>query len=882
MADASYYQSSFLGGIWSQAQQGRMDDQRYRTAMNVCLNGLQLETGAWVQRPGFMFASVTPNGGQSRVISFNFTSSQPYSIELSDGLMRFRNGVELVASATLDVIAISTANPAVVRTLTAHGVASGNYVRFSNLGVTSSILQNRVFKATVVTSDSLSIADDFGVTIDGSLLDSLPPSVKLHHVISIGTSYVKGSSNDWANIRIIQAEKQALLLNGQSPDILTALTIPTATTAATFDFRNAIFVDGPYMDPYNVTKIDSTSIVLTPSGVSGLITLTASRLNGGTVPDIFTATDVNRQMRLFTSPQTWISTITFASNALTLYNGQVFQNTSGVGSTGATPDITPTVWTIVSGLRAFWIYGVITAVNSSTSVQFQIQGPGIDSLRYTTPIELWRLGVYSDTTGWPTCGCYHEGRIWLGGAVSNRFDASMSNGLAPGSNQILMSPTGEDGTVAISNGLSYTLNAKDVNQLLWMEPDQQGIIIGTKGGEWLVQATSQNLPLSPTNIQAHRYTTVGCANVEPRRTPLTLAFVQKQGRKVMEFFPDVYSGRFTAPNLTAVAKHLTVGGLLELAYQQELSPLLWSRRADGTLLGCTYKRESLMARELPTFGAWHQHALGSGRIVESIATCGNAAGTLDTLTIVSNDPATGIRWVEVLSDIPDENAGLTDAWNLDGSVAPSSYQINLVTDVPVALGLNGLWHLNGKTVTVWAGGLDVGDWPVVNGSIAVPFGDGVNSGPAGTSNTTGPFRPGGGGYLLTPDFVNAFAGAMPIVVGFNYESRGQILRPNTQQESGARNGPAFGKKKLQNMIAIYAVNTQGVEYGTDFGTGRMQPAYFRDKAGTTIPINTTYTGIFWDTIGDDWSYDGMLAWRVTRPYPATIAAIGGFLKTNDY
>jgi hypothetical protein len=185
-------------------------------------------------------------------------------------------------------------------------------------------------------------------------------------------------------------------------------------------------------------------------------------------------------------------------------------------------------------------------------------------------------------------------------------------------------------------------------------------------------------------------------------------------------------------------------------------------------------------------------------------------------------------------------------------------------------------------VTVWAGGLDVGDWPVTNGSVEVPFGDGINSGPGGTTNTTGPFRPGGGGYLLTPDYVNSFAGAMPIVVGFSYECDGQVLRPNSQQESGARNGPAFGKKRLQNMIAMHTVNTQGVEYGTDFIAGRMQPAYFRNKAGATYPVNQLFSGIFWDTLEDDWSYDGMLAWRVTRPYPVTIAAIGGFLKTNDY
>lgn len=885
MADASFYQSSFLGGEWSLAQQGRMDDPRYRTAMSVCLNGLQLETGAWVRRPGFMFAGRTPRGAPARVMSLNFTSVQPYSMEFSDGLIRFRNGVAFaMINAPLAVISISTDNPARVRFSQPHGTNTGEYVQFSNLGLSLPTLQNRQFQVTSIDAYTLSIADDLLGGVDGSLLGALPAGVIASRLLQIITTYTKGAANDWTNIRVVQAETQALLLNGQAPNIVTVLTQPTATQFATFDYRSVTFVDGPYLDPFNgnTSVITGASIVLAYTG-TGPYTLAAQQQGGGAAPAIFAATDVGRQMRLLSAPPTWQSATSYASNALVTYNFQVFKNVSGGAIAGDQPDLFPAVWTLQTGQRTIWVYGTITAYNSPTSVQFSVLGPGSTNLAlYTTPIEFWRLGVYSTTTGWPTCGCYHENRVWLAGAVTNRFDASMSFGLQPGSNQILMSPTGSDGTVATNNGLSYTLAAKDVNQILWMEPEQQGIVCGTKGGEWLVQATAQNLPLSPTNIQAHRYTTVGCANVEPKHSPMTLLFVQKQGRKVMEFFPDVYAGRFTAPNLVKDAKHLTIGGILELAYQQELSPLLWARRGDGALIGCTYKRESLTAHDLPTFSAWHRHTLGSGRAVESIATCGNATGTLDALTVVTNDPATNIRWVEVLSDIPDENAGLLPAWNLDASVAPSSYQINIVTDVPVALGLNGLWHLNGKTVTVWAGGLDIGDWPVVNGSIAVPFGDGVNSGPAGTSNTTGPFRPGGGGYLLTPDFVNSFAGAMPIVVGFNYECDGQILRPNTQAESGARNGPAFGKKRLQNMMALQTVNTQGIEFGTAFTAGRMQPAYFKDLAGNTLPVNQLFSGIFWSTIEDVWSYDGMLAWRVTRPYPATIAAIGGFLKTNDY
>ncbi len=884
MAGASYVQTNFLSGEFSKSMQGRMDDPRYRSAMNLCLNGIMLETGAWIRRPAFLFAGRTPSGRPARVYPFNFTSIQPYSLEFSDDLIRIRNGIEFVLfNNQPTILSISATSPAVVRTESPHGGTNGQYMQFGNLGMNLPTLQNRQFEITVIDDVTFSIADDILGAVDGSVLGLIPSGLTAQLLYFIPTTYAKGTANDWANIRIIQAETQAILLNGQAPNLITALTDPTASEAATFNFQNVVFVDGPYLDPFNNQAISVSSVGLTPSGTAGVITLTAALIGGSPAPAIFASTDVGRQLRLFSAPPTWQGSITYPVGGLVIFNGQVFKCVKAIPSQGDQPDITPTAWTLQGGQRAIWLYGVISAVNSPTSVQFSTLGPGGLTLLYTTPIELWRLGVYSDTTGYPTCGCYHEGRVWLGGAISNRFDSSMSNGLSVQTgNQLLMSPTAVDGTVSDSNGISYTLNASDVNEMLWMQSDQQGILCGTAGGEWLIQATTANLPLSPTNIQGHRYTTVGCANIEPKRTPMTLVFVQKFLRKIMEFFPDVYSGRLTAPNLTETAKHLTVGNIEEIAYQQELSPTVWARRGDGVLLGCTYKRENLMARELPTFAGWHHHALGSGRIFESINVAGNTTGTLDTLIGVTNDPVTNIRWVEVLDDMPDENNPITAARFVDGAVVPSSYQIQIIADTPVALLVNGLWHLNGKTISVFAGGLDVGDWPVVNGSVTVPFGDGVNSGPNGTSNLTGPTKPGGGCYLFTPAFVNSFNGAMPIIAGFTFESDGQILRPSSQQDSGARNGPAFGKKRRSNEYAIQVVNSQGLSVGTSFTIpGQMNPVYFKDDAGQTIPINQLYSDVHWDSLSDDYSFDSMLAWKITRPYPATVAAIGAFLHTQD-
>src|SRR5579872_5719305 len=93
---SAFTQSSFLGGEISQTAQGRIDEPRYRTCMNVCLNGFPVEQGAWLKRSGFLFASYTRNGQTARLYPFDFEQDAPYNIEFTNGFVRFYQGNALV------------------------------------------------------------------------------------------------------------------------------------------------------------------------------------------------------------------------------------------------------------------------------------------------------------------------------------------------------------------------------------------------------------------------------------------------------------------------------------------------------------------------------------------------------------------------------------------------------------------------------------------------------------------------------------------------------------------------------------------------------------------------------------------------------------------
>jgi hypothetical protein len=302
--------------------------------------------------------------------------------------------------------------------------------------------------------------------------------------------------------------------------------------------------------------------------------------------------------------------------------------------------------------------------------------------------------------------------------------------------------------------------------------------------------------------------------------------------------------------------------------------VIWMRDEVGALRGATYKRENLNSSQGPSFNGWHRHTMGSGRTMESICTGASSGGNLDALFAVTNEAATGIRHVELLTDLFEEGGDLSDTWLLDDAISPSS---TTTTDVASAgfpyggLTINGLWHLNGKTVQITANGIDLGqrsaldtsftDFVVANGSVTIPYADGISAGPgAGLFDAT-------------------FAATATIVVGFTFTSDGQIVKPMTSQESGTRSGPAFGKKRRTHQYALQTVNSAGMSIAARFD--KLNPITFKSDANVMMAAGQMFTGTYQDTLNDEYTYDSMLCWRVSRPLPATVVAIGGFIHTQD-
>ena len=118
--------------------------------------------------------------------------------------------------------------------------------------------------------------------------------------------------------------------------------------------------------------------------------------------------------------------------------------------------------------------------------------------------------------------------------------------------------------------------------------------------------------MTPTNVKITPQTTFGsAADVKPLRVGSVILFLQRAGRKLREYAYQFDTDSFVALNMTVLAEHITQTGVVELAYQQEPSQIVWAPRTDGVLTGMTYERTEDVV-------GWHRHTLGG--VVESVVT----------------------------------------------------------------------------------------------------------------------------------------------------------------------------------------------------------------------------------------------------------------------
>lgn len=749
MPKASPIQSNFNSGEFSPLAYGRVDYKKYPSGMKTCLNLIPLVQGPVQGRSGTKFvAEVKDSSKKTRVVRFEFSTTQAYVIEFGNQYCRFYKDNAIITLTAQGVTGITNANPAVLTYSGADTYANGDRViAASAVGMTQ--VNNREFTVANVNAG----ANTFELQgVDSSAYGTYTSGGTVAEIYEIATPYLEA---DLFQLKFTQSADTLYIAHpSYAPRKLTR-SAHTSWTLSTITF-----LDGPYL----ATNTSATTI--TPSAASGTgITLTASA-------SLFASTDVDRLVRI------------------------------KHGST--------------------WGYAKITAYTSDTQVTADVKS----TFGGTTASADWRLGVWSTTTGFPGAVAFFEDRLFWAGATSypQRLDGSKSGDYEN------MAPTDTAGTIANDNAVSFTLNASDVNVIRWLADDEKGLLAGTVGGEWLVRPSAQSEALSPTNISAKRSTTYGSANVQPVRAGRATLFVQRLARKLRELAYVFEVDGFRAPDLTVLSEHVTLGGITEIAYQQEPQSIVWAVRADGILLGLTYEREQEVV-------GWHRHQIGGtfgsgAAVVESVAVIPSADGTRHELWMIVKRTINGgtKRYVEYMTKLYADGDAQADAFFVDSGLTYSGASTTTVT---------GAFHLEGQTVAILADGAAHPTKTVSGGAVTLD------------------------------------RSATKIHVGLAYNMDGAMLR----LESGAADGTAQGKTKRIHRVVFRLHNTLGLKIGPDFDN--LTPVIFRsasDDTNAAVPLFSGDKIELWD---GDYDRDGYICWRQDQPLPVTVQAVMPQLHTQD-
>ena len=507
-------------------------------------------------------------------------------------------------------------------------------------------------------------------------------------------------------------------------------------------------------------------------------------------------------------------------------SGSAAGSTITVTAVGHTPFVSTDVGRLIrfthSTTRGFV---KITVFTSSTLVTAVV---GDVALGGSGAVSKWRLGIFSETTGFPTAITFFEDRMFLAGSTSNpqRIDGSEVG------NHLSFSPTETDGSVIDSNGIGVALNADKVNAIVWITDDERGLMIGTAGGEWVMSPSSGGEALTPVNIKAVRATTYGSAAVKPVRTGKATLYVQRSSRKLREMAFVFESDGFRSPDMTILSEHITGDGIIHMAYQQEPHSIIWCLRKDGSLIGFTYDRDQDVL-------AWHRHNLagtsdagGTAAVIESIAVIPTPDEKSDELWMSVKRWVNGaeVRYIEFLTEFWREGNDQEDAFCVDSGLT--------YDDVP-ATNISGLGHLEGETVRILADGAAHPDKVVTSGAVTLDRSSSV------------------------------------VHLGLAYAPSFKSLR----FDAGAKDGTSQGKTKRINNVTVRFYQTLGAFIGPSLS--EMDEINFRegdDLMDTAPPLFDGDKLVNWQGSYDN---DGFIIIEQRQPFPMTIIAVMPQGDTQD-
>jgi len=299
---------------------------------------------------------------------------------------------------------------------------------------------------------------------------------------------------------------------------------------------------------------------------------------------------------------------------------------------------------------------------------------------------------WSDPDNWPSKVGFFEQRICYA-ATKNRPQTLWFSKSANFEDMGVSSP------IVADDAVTLTMNSGSQNAIAWMNT-ARALLVGTLGDEWDIKGSGSE-PLSFKSFKMNRHTRQGSEPLKPIMIGPVTIFVELLGRVVNQFVYDYATDSYDVVDLSVLAPHLTAKNkIVDWTYQKTPHGIIWAVRDDGILIALTMKREHNVI-------GWHRHTT-DGKFLAVTAIPGS--NETDLFCVVERTIGGVTKWyVEMKAPQFDSNSAI-DGRFLDSFLEYSGTPISTVT---------GLGHLEGKTVSILAGGRPHTSQVVTGGSITL-------------------------------------------------------------------------------------------------------------------------------------------------------------------
>lgn len=290
--------------------------------------------------------------------------------------------------------------------------------------------------------------------------------------------------------------------------------------------------------------------------------------------------------------------------------------------------------------------------------------------------------VWSDEFGYPGAVTLYQQRLVLAGSTKYPQTVWFSE-----TGVYLSFELGTDD----SDAMSFTLSSDQLNPIVHLT-QMNTLIALTYGGEFTITA-GNDAAITPTNISVKNPSPYGCNSIRPVRVGTEIMFIQRAGKKLyaVAYDPDSYVS-YSANDLTVLAEHITAGGVLDMAYQQQPDAFVWLVRADGVLVTMGIDRAQDVV-------AWSRQITDGA--YESVASIPSETDDVVYALVRREINGQTVRYIEVFDSTLNTDSAVTGT-STDGADT-----------------WTGFSHLEGKTVDVVADGSVMPQATVAGGQITL-------------------------------------------------------------------------------------------------------------------------------------------------------------------